>query len=325
MFARLVAWLLGSAVRRWPAGLRDEVAREWAAEVHALGREAGVATPVRGWRQLRFAVSLALSRPSGAEAAGPRGWPRQVSPAGGHAAWLLLAPLATLLLVPVVVIPIAQPLTGIGYPASVAVFAVMRYVALAALAVSIGTWLARRLLRRRAGLPAAAAACGWSTLPVIGGLLVTDGLARGSDQVRVGVGCVAAAAVCLAVLLPPTAAGLAALSGRGRRFWAALLAGLATPVLTLATVFALVQVSGPAPADVAGQPWWWLPHLADGGPATWYIQLDDQPPILTVLQVLPRVVFATVVVALAHAIRLARPLPARIQATPAPAPAPARP
>lgn len=53
---RLAGFLLRTAVRRWPAELRDDLSREWAAELHVL---AGRGEP---WRMLRFAASLAVSR-----------------------------------------------------------------------------------------------------------------------------------------------------------------------------------------------------------------------------------------------------------------------
>ncbi|MBY8873914.1 hypothetical protein K7640_18965 [Micromonospora sp. PLK6-60] len=58
MTRRLAGLLLRAAVRRWPAELRAELAREWAAELHVLAR-AG-----RRWPMLRFAASLAAGRPA---------------------------------------------------------------------------------------------------------------------------------------------------------------------------------------------------------------------------------------------------------------------
>ncbi|QLQ37174.1 hypothetical protein [Micromonospora robiginosa] len=56
MVTRLVDLLVRAAVRRWPAELRAELAREWAAELHELARTG------RRWTMLRFAASLATSR-----------------------------------------------------------------------------------------------------------------------------------------------------------------------------------------------------------------------------------------------------------------------
>ncbi|MGC4814725.1 hypothetical protein ACLQ29_29700 [Micromonospora sp. DT228] len=48
--------LLGVAARRWPADVREELRREWAAEVHVLAEDG------RWTRMLGFAASLAVSR-----------------------------------------------------------------------------------------------------------------------------------------------------------------------------------------------------------------------------------------------------------------------
>ncbi|MEU8019690.1 hypothetical protein AB0B74_27375 [Micromonospora parva] len=53
---RIAELLLGLAVRRWPAEVRDDLRREWAAELHVLA-ESG-----RWTRMVGFAASLAVSR-----------------------------------------------------------------------------------------------------------------------------------------------------------------------------------------------------------------------------------------------------------------------
>ena len=53
--ARVLLWI---AVRRWPAARRDELAREWSAELHAILADGN------RWEALRFAASLAVSRPA---------------------------------------------------------------------------------------------------------------------------------------------------------------------------------------------------------------------------------------------------------------------
>ena len=50
------------AVRRWPPSLRDELSREWAAELHMIAHEPRVIAAVRSWRSLAFTVSLACAR-----------------------------------------------------------------------------------------------------------------------------------------------------------------------------------------------------------------------------------------------------------------------
>ncbi|MDI1464968.1 hypothetical protein QEZ54_28765 [Catellatospora sp. KI3] len=55
---RVGAALLALAVRRWPAGLRDDLHREWLAELHVLAAEG------RSVRVVSYALSLAVSRPA---------------------------------------------------------------------------------------------------------------------------------------------------------------------------------------------------------------------------------------------------------------------
>ena len=81
-----VGLLLRAAVRRWPAGLRDELCREWTAELEALRDE-----PRSGLRRVGFALSLAVGRAP---------WPR---PATVTVAVRLLYALAALQLVGLVV------------------------------------------------------------------------------------------------------------------------------------------------------------------------------------------------------------------------------
>ncbi len=71
--------LLRIAAGRWPASVRDERAREWAAEMHHIGP----------WGRLRFAWSLAVSPPIDEDGV-PLGW-REVLPAFGRGLRPLLA------------------------------------------------------------------------------------------------------------------------------------------------------------------------------------------------------------------------------------------
>lgn len=300
---RIAARLLEAAVRRWPAHLREELRQEWAGELHALGHEAGVVAPVRMWRQLRFAASLALARPPGADAVS--------LPWLGNTGWLFLAPLLTLVAALAALVPLqVLPFGWVTYtPTSTALFVIENYLVEVALAAVVGTLLARRLLRRRAGRPVSVAGCGWATLPLIAGLLAVDVLARGTNQVWDGGLFAIVAALCLAALLPPLAAGVAALSARGRRGLAITLAAVAAPALTLAISYAMVLLAPQTPAAAAGRPWWWLAYLGrEPILSISYYEMDDPLPIETVLPVLPGFVLTAVVLALAHAIRLARPL-----------------
>ncbi len=309
----MVRWfvdrLLASAVRRWPAQLREDLSREWDAELHALGQEHGVAAPVRALRQLRFAASLAATRPHSADSP-LRGWLRP-SPARVHMVWLLLAPAITLLsaaaaLRVLLLIPFqsSKPILLILLPIGM-------HAVQAGLAALFGTLLGRRFLRR-VGQPAGVAGCARATLPLIAGLLLIDVLARAADQGWAGSWLTIVAALCLAVLLPPIAVGAAALARR-RRGLAAIAAGLAAPVLALGIAHLLVLLS-PRPASATGS-WWWLGYLGQPTMMVSYGGNRNELPIETALPILPGFVLTTAILALAHAIRLARLLP----------PAPARP
>ncbi|GAA1402016.1 hypothetical protein ACFQZ4_47550 [Catellatospora coxensis] len=63
MIRRVCNRFLTAAARRWPAELRDEMLAEWRAELHAMPGTA---------RRLRYAASLAASRPHRAEAVAVR-------------------------------------------------------------------------------------------------------------------------------------------------------------------------------------------------------------------------------------------------------------
>jgi hypothetical protein len=85
---RLVRPLLALAVRRWPAHLRDEMRAEWEAELHELASQG------RRARMLRFAASLATTRPQ----LGPRQPFLDTDTSAGailrQAAFLVVAPAA---------------------------------------------------------------------------------------------------------------------------------------------------------------------------------------------------------------------------------------
>ncbi|MEV4514440.1 hypothetical protein AB0K00_36445 [Dactylosporangium sp. NPDC049525] len=84
--ARLARLLLAIAARRWPADLREEMRLEWAAEVHAL------AARRRHWRMLRFAASLAATRP----AVRPFSFATAAAKTAAVARLVLLMPLVTM-------------------------------------------------------------------------------------------------------------------------------------------------------------------------------------------------------------------------------------
>ncbi|MEU5940395.1 hypothetical protein ABZ807_14640 [Micromonospora sp. NPDC047548] len=91
---RVAEALLRAAARRWPVALREDLRREWAAELHVLA-EAGQRA-----RMLRFAASLATSR-AGAPLVDRAVWHRQLR---RTATALLLAPPACVAIVIVAVI-----------------------------------------------------------------------------------------------------------------------------------------------------------------------------------------------------------------------------
>ncbi|MGH3734188.1 MAG: hypothetical protein ACRDT6_00950 [Micromonosporaceae bacterium] len=53
---------LRTAVRRWPAYQRDDLAAEWAAELHMIARDPRGSATQRAWRSLSYAISLACSQ-----------------------------------------------------------------------------------------------------------------------------------------------------------------------------------------------------------------------------------------------------------------------
>ncbi|GGN17468.1 hypothetical protein GCM10010109_30210 [Actinoplanes campanulatus] len=84
---RFTRWALRAAARRWPAGLREELYREWEAELAYLETRPGSAA-----RRLGFALSLLASPPARDAAGVPRGW-AEARPAIGPAAALFLVAL----------------------------------------------------------------------------------------------------------------------------------------------------------------------------------------------------------------------------------------
>jgi hypothetical protein len=87
---RVAEALLRLAARRWPTEVRDEQAREWAAELHALRTDRGAGATRRAAGQLRFAFSLATASPVEDEYGVPGGW-REGLPEVGRALRPVLA------------------------------------------------------------------------------------------------------------------------------------------------------------------------------------------------------------------------------------------
>ncbi|HZE40297.1 MAG TPA: hypothetical protein VE172_15945 [Stackebrandtia sp.] len=82
--------LLRLAARRWPAAVRDERYREWAAELGYLRSDADLPRSTRAVTQLRYALSLAASPPVNDEGRVPHGW-RELLPRMGRRLWPVVA------------------------------------------------------------------------------------------------------------------------------------------------------------------------------------------------------------------------------------------
>jgi hypothetical protein len=279
---RLSQRALRVAVHRWPAELRDEMAAEWSAELHALTHPSGAHPSGRSgsqaraaWRGFRFAVSLAWSRPPTGTGAGGPGWLLSRAVRSG---WRpLLAGLFTPVLWAVVAL-LAQLGTRLvvgavqpgGAVSTEIPFVVMAPVA-GAVAATLAWLSARRPARRPASGPKGAAGSGRAA----GSRLVVGAAAGSGGAVRVasvvalpaavivavewglgvlvggsasGINLVAVAGVgCWAVLVGVAGRGGAALVRRGRRLGAALVgvAGAYLACLAAALVAALpVLASG---------------------------------------------------------------------------------
>lgn len=126
--------LLRSAVRRWPAELRDELSREWHAELHVLAERG------ERWRMLRFAASLAASRPGTPVVDRARFDARSRR----TVATLLLAPLACLVTLAVAVVASSVLVGPVGHAGNLNV---PQAPVVSALTAGLAVWLARRIGR----------------------------------------------------------------------------------------------------------------------------------------------------------------------------------
>ncbi|MEH1127245.1 hypothetical protein [Micromonospora sp. CPCC 206061] len=285
---RVAVALLRLAARRWPAEVRDEQAREWAAELHALRSDQTVGSERRAVRQLRFAFSLAAASPIEDENGAPRGW-REGLPETGRR----LRPMLILVLAGVLA---AGPLSGVvrsggewilgllgfdvGWPVGAAVTVVTSLPVL--LIVTVAAWrLGVRMPVRWAGSgrlgPAGSAAVAPLALAVafavsvMGQHHITD---SGGIAASLGVG-----ALAWALLAAALAVAVVRLAVRGRRWLAAILAMTGTPlVVELATTAAALPGTvgggrGPLTALL------WAPMLVSGRArslegGSWYLTPD---------------------------------------------------
>ncbi|MFF0659323.1 hypothetical protein [Micromonospora tulbaghiae] len=316
----VAALLLRVAVRRWPAELRADLAREWAAELHELARTG------RRWPMLRFAASLAASR-----AATPLTGRAVSRRLGRTAGVLLLAPPAC-----VAVLVLAGAVMGLTYGwlgMRVPWAAAAQLPTWSALTALLGVALAlvvTRAARRTVRVGALPTALG-VVLPIAVTVTATLALLAARGESRIGEP-VPGLLLWLALLTPALwAAGVLARRGRVRAAWLAGLLGAL--VAADAAVVLAVVTSIPATAPVAdglppdsvdriSAPLWLFTCWTDSSfglprPTEW-----ERFLITDRVLVEPMFHLACTPYALAYAIAAARPAPAAVPG-PEPVPAPA--
>ncbi|MFY1651100.1 hypothetical protein ACN27J_09410 [Solwaraspora sp. WMMB762] len=294
MLSRLVHRAFVVAARRWPPADRDELIREWLAESYTLGHEPGVAVPVRAWRQIRFAASLACARQSPIGAVGTVPVDR-IERTALHVVALFLAPLAAAVLTILANGPLWMATsTGDDLPA---VLTLLHRAGHVAAGIGCGVLLADRMRRRR-GAPVSRLWCVAATVPVLAGLVVAESAVRHlalivadptfTIAVTGPAGTVAGPAVVAGTLIPLTIL-VATLARRATR-WALAAAVPGTAAITLtASAITASLVAGP-----------------DGA--------------RTPLPIPPGILLGAVALSLAYTVRAVRPRP---PAPPRPRPAPA--
>ncbi|WFE41604.1 hypothetical protein [Micromonospora sp. WMMD998] len=314
---RLAALLLRLAVRRWPAELRAELAREWAAELHELARTG------RRWTMLRFAASLATSR-----AATPL-VDRTAVPARlwRTAGVLLLAPPAC---VAVLVLAAVVMNATYGWLSFAAVWPTAAQMPIwSAVVAGLGTLLAlvvTRTARRTVRVGALPTALG-----VVAPIAVTLAVVLGWFASRAESGLtemVPGLLLWLALLVPALwAAGVLAHRGRTRSAWlvgllGAFVAADAAVVLTVVSTIPATPPTTELPPDAVDRisaPLWLLTCWTDSSfglprPTEW-----ERFLITDRVLVEPMFYLACTPYAVAYAVAVARPAPA---AVPGPEPVP---
>src|SRR5690349_15012056 len=149
ILTRLTRQALRLAARRWPADLREDLHREWLAELAHLEARPGTAG-----KRLRFAISLLTSPPVRDAAGVPRGW-AEARPALSPAAALMLTALLGIG-VGALARPLAQLVFGVlGREVPMWFYfeaaPLINAVILTLWCVPMGRWLARRLPMARDG------------------------------------------------------------------------------------------------------------------------------------------------------------------------------
>ncbi len=190
----LAELLLRVAAQRWPESMREERAREWAAEMHQLGR----------WGRLRFACSLALSPPVNEDGV-PIGW-RETVPAFGRglqpllalfgygllcvAMGLLVVPFATLIIIQTVLGRPEQPSPTFNWPGNTISVAVIAVTAVAMFGIGRRAGMRRHVQWAHRGRLSRAGSAVVAPAFVIGAAVVVSALQRagGLTDPRSGTG-----------------------------------------------------------------------------------------------------------------------------------------
>ncbi|MEH1130173.1 hypothetical protein [Micromonospora sp. CPCC 206061] len=320
--SRLVGWvtgrLLALAVRGWPVHHRGDLAREWAAELHALAHEPGTGGGLRAWRQLRFAASLVRA---GATAAAAGGGGRLrlggLEAAVTRTVVLFIAAVAAVALAMAVVFPLWAVAPNAAASPGLATIGLLARVGAGVL---VGLLLARHAVRD--GLPG-----GWvpPVVALFAGTVAAEAMVRNVSSMDAGGPLAVAGMTAAGLLVVPVAAGLAALARR-RRLTALAVAVPAAPAVVLAATAAVVGLAD-RPPDAGEGPLWWLSRLLWVRPPPHYVDHPDPQPYLieSLLPHLPGILLTSVTLALTYALRLARPgtaRPAAVPAAPADDPAP---
>ncbi|GIE35638.1 hypothetical protein Ait01nite_086830 [Actinoplanes italicus] len=233
ILTRLTRQALRLAARRWPADLREELHREWLAELaHLEGR------PGTAGRRLGFAISLLTSPPVRDAAGVPRGW-AEARPALSPAAALMLTALFG-----IGVVGLTRSLLQLVFEASGREVSTWLYfegaplvstVFLVLWCVPMGRWLGRRLPMARDGRLGVAGPAVLAPLAVLPALLVW-GLGEGQLLPHPTTAIGAVAWTVLIALLGAAAARA------GRPAATALVLGGVPAVAVVATVLATVPV-----------------------------------------------------------------------------------
>jgi hypothetical protein len=320
---RLAGALLRAAARRWPAELRDDLLREWKAELHVLAGRG------KRWRMLRFAASLATS-PAGGPIVDRAVLHRRLRRTAGV---LLLAPPAC-----VAVVVLAAAVLRVAFGALdvrldwAAAVQLPIWSGLTAGMAALLALLVTRAARRTVRTGPLAAALG-VVLPI--GLTVTVVLAALAGRGERGLpGTVPGLLLWLALLVPALwGAGLLARRGRTRLAWAvgllgALVAADAAVVLAVVSAIPATPVGPvgdglpPDTVDRISAPLWLLTCWTDSSlglprPTAW-----ERFLITDRVLVEPVFYLACTPYAVAYAVAAARPAPAA-EPVPEPLPSPA--